>query len=130
MEPFADEQYYEDNFGDPPARLGALLARASRLIRAECPDVDQRIADGDLDPDVVADIVCEMVQNFSAIETPGVGVESNSLQQSAGPYQMTTTAKYSSSAGAMIVNRKHRRLLGCSRQQAFMIDLAPPGGEA
>lgn len=132
--PFADSVYYMDNgFGTPPEDANALLERASRLLRAECSGVDARIADyatdptieGALDPDVVADVVCEMVQNYAAASTPGVGVESNSQQFGSGPFQMTNTAKYSTPTGAMILNRKHRRLLGCSTQRAFSIDLDP-----
>ena len=126
MEPFATADYYETNFGTPPDRVDALLARASRLVRAECPDVDDRIADGVLDPDVVADIVCEMVQNVAAnAEAGAAGVESSSRQIGSGPFQMTQTAKFASPVGAMVLNRKHRRLLGCGQQEAFVVSLAP-----
>lgn len=126
MDPFADVDYYEENFGTPPDLAGALLARASRLVRAECPDVDQRIAEGDLDPDVVADVVCEMVQNATAdVLGGGAGVESASRQIGSGPFQMTQTQKFASPVGAMVLNRKHRRLLGCGQQEAFVVSLAP-----
>ena len=126
MTPFATVDYYEENFGTPPDRAMSLLARASRLVRAECPDVDERIDDGVLDPDVVSDIVCEMVQNATAdVAGGGAGVESSSRQIGSGPFQMTQTAKFASPVGAMVLNRKHRRLLGCGQQEAFVVSLAP-----
>lgn len=121
--PFADEAYFASHgFGTPPDDVDALLERASRLLRAECPDVDERISDGSLDEDLVSDIACEMVQNVTQVPDAGVGVDSSTQQYSSGPFSMTNTASFSSTAGAMILNKKHRRLLGCSRQKAFMID--------
>lgn len=129
-EPFADEAYYAANFGTPPAsvagRLEAELARASRYIRGECPDIDARIllyvltpsAPGALDPDLAADVVCEMVK--SAASSPGgIGIES--LQSGAGPFQQTL--KYSNPVGDLFFTKKQRRLLGCGGQVAFTIPM-------
>src|SRR5690606_6210277 len=105
VEPFADEAYYVENFGSPPAsvgdRLDNELARASRYVRAECKGVDDRIASGRLDPDLVADIVCEMVQTASS--SPG-GPGIASIQQGAGPYQQTTN--YVGAVGDLYLSKK------------------------
>lgn len=126
--PFADEAYYTANFGTPSPRVGAELARASRYLRAECPEIDQRIAlykidplaSGALDPDLAADVVCEMVQSASS-SPAGVGVES--LQSGAGPFQQTL--KYTNPVGDLFLTKKQRRLLGCGGQQAFTVPMAP-----
>ena len=137
-EPFADSAYYQTHgFGTPPADADVLLARASRLVRAECLGIDERIAAWDddprpedaLDPEVVSDIVCEMVQNVTAAANAGAGgVESSSQQIGSGPFQRTNTQKFSAPVGAMVLNRKHRRLLGCVTQQAFTVQMEPAYG--
>lgn len=138
-DPFADSDYYVENFGSPPPaiadRLDKELARASRYIRRECPGVDARIAayvldptapDG-LDPDVAADVTCEMVKSASA-SAGGVGVES--IQAGAGPFQQTM--KYSNPVGDLYLSKKQKRLLGCGGQVAFTVpmvdrlDVHPP----
>lgn len=129
-DPFADAFYYTQNFGAPPAaiadRLDQELARASRYIRRECPGIDVRIAayeldptapDG-LDPDVAADVACEMVKSASA-SAGGIGVES--IQAGAGPFQQTL--KYSNPVGDLYLSKKQRRLLGCGGQAAFTVPM-------
>jgi len=132
-EPFADEAYYVENFGPPPARVAGRidkeLARASRYVRSECPGLDARIAayvldpgaPGTVDPDVAADVVCEMVK--SAAASPG-GEGIASLQQGAGPYQATQT--FSNPVGDLYLSKKQKRLLGCGGQTAFTVSMSPP----
>lgn len=129
-EPFADEAYYVENFGSPPARIADRLdnelARASRYVRRECPGIDARVSahvldpsapDG-LDPDVVADVVCEMVT--SAAGSPaGPGIAS--AQTGAGPYQETLT--YTNPVGDLYLSKKQRRLLGYGGQAAFTVPM-------
>jgi hypothetical protein len=132
-EPFADEAYYTENFGAPPARIADRieqeLARASRYVRRECPGIDGRIslyvidptAPDAVDPDVVADVVCEMVTSAAASPAgPGIG----SIQQGAGPYQATTT--YTNPVGDLYLSKKQKRLLGCGGQVAFTVPMRPP----
>lgn len=125
-DPLASEAYYTTNgFGSAFATLPAMLARASRIVRAECKalgvDIDQRVADGVLDPDVVSDVVCDMVAYAQA--GPGVGV--SSTQQGAGPYQETT--QYVDAVGSLSFTKVHRKRLGLADQRAFEVDLlAPP----
>ena len=132
-EPFADEEYFTANFGDPPPRiadrLGPELKRASRYLRRECPGIDGKIslfkededAPGGLDPEVAADVVCEMVQ--AAAASPG-GPGVASLQMGAGPYQETTT--YANPIGDLYLTKKQKRLLGYGTARAGNIDLIGP----
>jgi hypothetical protein len=132
MAGYATEDYYTENFGSPPARIADRLQkeldRASRYVRAECPDLDARIvafildptAPGAIDPDIAADVVCEMVT--SAASSPG-GVGIGSIQQGAGPYQETLT--FSNPVGDLYLSKKQKRLLGCGGQQAFTLNMAP-----
>lgn len=140
-QPFANTAYYTENFGPPPSRiagrLDAELKRASRYIRAECPGIDDRIAlfvtdpsaPGGLDPDLAADVTCEMVTT-AAVSPAGPGIVST--QQGAGPYQ--ETQNYVSPAGDLYFSKKQRKLLGCGTQVAFTIpltndaDYVPPWG--
>lgn len=80
------EQAWRPLSVDESARVAALIARASRKIRRRWPDVDDRIASGDLSAEVVADVVAEMVQ--SAMAVPASGVEQHS--QAAGPFNQST----------------------------------------
>lgn len=132
-EPYADEAYYVENFGSPPARvadrLGKELARASRYVRRECPGIDDRMylfmqdrrAPGAVDPDVVADVVCEMVK--AAAASPG-GEGVTSVQQGAGPYQ--ETMQFANPVGDLYLSKKQKRLLGCGGQTAFTVSMSPP----
>lgn len=134
-EPFAVAAYYTENFGSPPAaiadRLDKELARASRYVRRECPGIDARIAayvldptaPDALDPDVAADVVCEMVKSASASASASVGAGVESTQRSAGPY--AETVKYVNPIGDLYLSKKQRRLLGCGGQQAFTVSMAP-----
>lgn len=130
--PFANAEYYTENFGDPPARIAGRLdkelERASRYVRQECPGIDARIdafkidpnAPGALDPDVAADVVCEMVQTASS-SPAGPGIVST--QQGAGPYQ--ETAQYANPIGDLYLSKKQRRYLGYGRARAGYVSLVP-----
>ncbi|WRS29613.1 Gp19/Gp15/Gp42 family protein [Actinomycetaceae bacterium MB13-C1-2] len=123
--PFADTNYYENNgFGDgaSPANLDALLKRASRIMRADAKeygvDLDQRIADGDLDKDLAADVCCDMVA-YATASPGGIGIES--YQQGGGPYQ--ETVKYVNPVGNLSFTKVHRKRLGIMSGKAWEIDL-------
>lgn len=127
LPPLATEEYFLANFGPAPEsigdRLGPMLARASRIIRAACArvgiDVDQRIADGVLDADLVADIACEMVMEASNVPPDFMGA--SSVQQGAGPYQQTR--QFSSPAGRLYLGKDARAKLGISTQRAFTVEM-------
>lgn len=100
------------------ALAGVLLARASRLIRAEVADVDAQVQDGKLDQELVGDVVCAMVKRAMLNSgTPGV----SNTQETAGPFQQTFT--YTNPSGDLYLLKAERsRLLG-GVQRAFTIDL-------
>ncbi len=121
-EPFATGEYFQSNFGAPPVsisdRLDNELARASRYIRAEVPGIDARLEAEEIDPDLVADITCEMVKSAAA-SPAGIGI--NSIQQGAGPYQATT--QFTNPVGDLYLTKKQRRLLGGGAARAGNVDL-------
>lgn len=116
---FANEAYYTEVFGSPPDRIADRLeeelARASRYVRRECPGIDVRVElfgvdpthPDAIDPDVVADVVCEMVQSAS-VSPGGPGV--SSVQEGSGPFQQTT--QFANPVGDLYLSRKQKRLLG------------------
>ena len=120
--PLATRSHYRESFAPlpKPLRLRPLLARASRKLRAECPCVDADIAAGALDPDLVADIVCEMVERATR-QPGGMDGEVKSYQQGAGPYQATIT--FADAVGRLFLSKEARRLLGCGRQTAFTVSM-------
>lgn len=128
--PLASVEHYEASFTPLPpdlsSKLGALLARASRKVRAECGEVDDRIASGEIDAELVADIVCEMVERAGSVPAGVVGGVA-SVQQGAGPYQQTLT--FSDVVGRLYVGKDAKRQIGCGRQEAFtvpMVTEVPP----
>lgn len=120
--PFATVEELKAGWSDFPdggeALATILLARASRIIRADVPDVDARITAGTLDPDLVGDIACAMVKRAMLnSDTPGV----SNTQETAGPFQQTFT--YTNPSGDLYLLKAERsRLLG-GVQRAFTIDI-------
>lgn len=125
MAALATRAQYVERAGEPAAviadRLDALLAKASRLLRAECArygrDIDAEVADGTTDPDLVADIVCQMVEE--AGQQPTIGV--SAVTQTAGPF--TQQLSYANPAGRLYLGRDARRLLGLGGVTAYLIPL-------
>lgn len=123
-DPLATRAHYIALYGDPPAslagRLDALLAQASRRLRAECAragvDIDRRIAAGDIDADLVADIVCQMI--VESTQTGGIAGVS-SLTQTAGAFSQTQ--QYANPAGRLYLTKDMKKLLGISAQKAFTV---------
>lgn len=101
---------------DEQAQATVLLGDASAIIRAECPGAD------DLDPDLTKMIACGMVKRAMSVPAGLEGV--TSLQQSAGPFQQAP--QFANPMGNLYLTKADRKLLGCSRQRAFSIDLIPP----
>lgn len=128
MEPFADSTYFKENEFIAPAgtsddKLDRNLARASRTVRAEIAGIDDRIARKELDPDTVADVVCEMAESALASGN-GPGLES--VQQGAGPFQKTL--KFANPRGDMFLTAKHRRMLTAKKaRRAFTVQVKGPG---
>lgn len=100
---------------------GVLLEDASSMLRANCADVDARIAavPPALDSGVARMIVCAMVKRSmigGADAGPGVG----SVQDTAGPF--SRSVNYSNPMGDLYLSKQEKRMLGCGSQQAFEID--------
>lgn len=105
-----------------------LLAEASAIIRSECPTIDDRLnADPpQLDPIIVIKVACGMVKrSMLADESPATSIgDASSIQQTAGPFSRSISYT-SPTSGGVYLNKADRRLLGCSRQKAFMVDTLP-----
>ncbi|MNW35802.1 Phage protein Gp19/Gp15/Gp42 [compost metagenome] len=84
------------------------LIEASLVIRAKYPDIDQRIASGELDRDVVTYVVCRMVRR--ALDTPE-DVPENATQMSftAGPFSQSAT--FRNTDGALYLGKSDKELL-------------------
>lgn len=99
-----------------------LLDRASRMIRRSWPDIDTRITNAEIDPDDVADVVCQMVQR--ALLRPA-GVVSVTEQR--GPF--ATTERYSNADGGLYLTDAERDVFAAagaaSSRRAFSVDTIP-----
>jgi hypothetical protein len=104
------------------ARAALLLAKASRQIRAEFPSVDARILAGKLDPELVADVACDMVRRVLSV--PTTQQPASQVQQSAGPFSFGVTL--ANPAGDMYLTKAERKKLSLSAQRAGSVDMLPP----
>lgn len=117
---YAARGYDASRFADEV--LDERLAAASRHVRARARGIDQRIEDGVLDRELVADVVCAMV----ARTVPAAGMEGvQAVQQSAGPYAQSQTM--ANPNGDLYLTRAERRLLGASLQRAGSVDPTQAG---
>jgi hypothetical protein len=129
MEPFATTGDLEGRWREfseaESSRAEALLAAASRLVRAEVPGIDARIP-AELDRELVADVVCEMVQEVMSVPVPGVTQQSSSL----GGVSISTS--FSVAAGRLKLTAAQLRLLRplTRRGQAGSISSLPASGVA
>lgn len=120
--PFADHEDYARRGHDPsrfssPAILDERLAAASRHVRARCRGIDERIANQNLDPELVVDVVCAMV----ARAVPSTGLEGiATVQQGAGPFSQTKTL--ANPGGDLYLTRSEKVSLGCAGQRAGEVD--------
>lgn len=120
--PFATDADYTARGYDAtrfsPEVLSERLAAASRYLRARAADLDERIDRDELDPDLVADVVCAMV----ARTAPATGMEGvHTLQTSVGPFQ--DSVRLANPTGDLYLTRGERRTLGISGQRAGSVDL-------
>ena len=101
------------------------LHEASIEVRGNYPDLDARIADKVMDPDIPKLVVCRMVKRALDVseDAPTAGLES--FQFGAGPFALG--GKVHNPDGNLYLNAADKRLLGRSRprKQAFTIH---PGG--
>ncbi len=105
------------------ARATILLFDASNMIRERWPDVDARIASGDLLAGTLLRIVTTMVK--TAMQNPDVeGIESRGV--TTGPFG--DNVKYSNPDGALYLRNADIAILnGRKSGRAFAVDLSQPG---
>lgn len=126
MDPFAELGDLEDRWKVIPpeqsTRAIELLAAASRYIRArKAINADVRIASGDLDPDLVTDIVCAMVQRVMSSASP----DARSTTAQTGATSMTTTFE-ANQGGLRLLRSELETLLPVARKgQASSTDSLP-----
>lgn len=103
------------------ARADVLIADASRMIRRLYPDVDSRIASGDLELEDLTAIVCAMVKRVMLAPANLDGVESRS--QTTGPFSVSD--KFSNPMGNMFLTADEKSILGGETEgsEAFTIRL-------
>lgn len=106
--------------GDEPGRAEVLLGYAATLIRAEWPDMDDRLAAG-FDPDLPKLVSLNMVKRALIGGTTG-GEGVSSQMNVGGPY--TQQQSYSNPMGNLYLTKEERRQLSPSgtRRKAFTIN--------
>lgn len=102
-------------------RATVLLGDAGTKIRAAAPGVDDRLASGDLDPDVPLLVSVEMVRR--AMLAPVDQAPMTQVQQTAGPFSRSGT--FANPTGDLYLTKAERRMLGGGGQRAFTVDTAP-----
>lgn len=83
------------------------LASASRHVRGRCRGIDRRIESGDLDPEVVMDIVCSMVER--AMKPPVDQLPISQQQLGAGPFSGSQT--FANPTGDLYLTKQERQIL-------------------
>lgn len=103
------------------AILDKRLAMASRFIRApeRAPLIDEQILEGAIDPELVKDIVCLMVDRAAPTDMTGF----SQMNEGAGPFQMGGTV--ANPHGDFYLTKQERKSLGIKSQRAFSVDLMP-----
>lgn len=96
------------------ATADVLLEDAAVIIRAECEDAD------DIDPGITKFVSCGMVKR-AMIASGSEGIGQDNL--TAGPFSQQRS--YTNPMGNVYLTKQDRRLLGCSRQSAGMVNMGP-----
>lgn len=98
-----------------------LLGDASVRIRAEFPDVDERIESDPqtLDPEVPKMVACAMVKR-AMMNGPDAAM-AGSVQQTAGPFSQSTT--FVNPTGDLYLTTAERRMLRTKVAQAFTVPM-------
>lgn len=108
--------------GDETSTAEVLLADASAMVRAECPDLDGRLAAVPplVDAGIPRMVVCAMVKR--AMLASGLEGVSSGMDV-AGPF--TQQRSFANPMGNLYLTKAERKLLGCSQQKAFTVDMGP-----
>lgn len=93
---------------DEKARATVLLGDASVWLRAWFPDLDDRIASGELDADAAKMVACAMVKR-AMLDSDGMSSEET--QQTAGPFSVSNQRAFSNPEGNLYITTLERNLL-------------------
>lgn len=99
----------------------ALLEDAAVMIRSVVPNLETRVADGDLDPEALKIVSCRMVKRSMQAPAGFEGV--SQFNQTAGPFSQAT--QFANPAGDMWLAKADRKLLGVGGSRAFTVDMWP-----
>jgi hypothetical protein len=97
--------------------VNALLDDASALLRAEYPDIDDRIATGNLDADVVAGIVGRMVKR--SLVSPDLPLQHET--ENAGPFSISRQFTFTNPYADVFLTKADRTLIEGRRPKAMSI---------
>lgn len=126
-EPFATvadlEVRWRPLTGDEIGTAQALLSDASVFLRSLSPDIDTRIADGDLDAELPLIVTTRMVKRSMSVGAMGTLDGVTQHQQSAGPFSQSVS--FAAPTGDLYLSKAERKMLGISTQRAFMVDTTP-----
>lgn len=101
------------------ARAEVLLGDASARLAALYPQLEKRIATGDMDPRVPAQVVCSMVQR--SMGSTDVGANVQSVSETVGPFSQSI--QYANPAGDLYLTKAEKTLLRGGAQTAFSVDI-------
>ncbi|NEG90652.1 Gp19/Gp15/Gp42 family protein [Bifidobacterium aerophilum] len=104
------------------SRAQTLLERASRIIRADCPDWRELEADN---PGICGDICCEMVKRAMLSGMDGIPAGVTQANSTTGPF--TDGYTFANPAGDLYMTTAEKHRLGIGRQHAFSITMC--GGD-
>lgn len=113
---------YDASKFETAAVLDMRLAAASRLVRAQCPCVDDALAADPptLDAALVADVVCAMVlRSVPADSLAGLETEQTTM----GPFSQSR--RPSNPFGDFYLTKSEKRSLGCGGQRAGSVQMGP-----
>ncbi|WP_053386245.1 Gp19/Gp15/Gp42 family protein [Leucobacter japonicus] len=106
-------------------RAGVLLGDAQVRLDAECspadPPTEAQLASRKI-------VSCEMVKRAMIASGEGDSGDLSgvsSIMGTAGPFSQQRS--FQNPMGDLYITKSDRKLLGCGKQKAFMIDTAPPG---
>lgn len=118
--------YWRPLSGDEEAKATTLLGYAATLIRAEVPDIDQRLSDG-ADPGLPKLVSLRMVKR-AMVNSDTEGITQTTYD--AGPYQGQNT--YSNPMGELYLTASDARMLrrGGTGVRAFTISTTPSSAGA
>lgn len=124
-ESFATKSDFNDRGFDagpwPATVLETNLSDASNWLRGQYPDIDDRIASGALDADLVTAVVCRMTARTVPSDLLPLGMDST--QMTGGPFSQSV--KRTNPHNDFYLTKQEKKTLGYGGGKAFTIDLMP-----